>query len=215
DEPNDWETRLEEFAARAGGHFHGGNTAFMIIHSEVNNSPAITRTEMVNVSRRARELFPGIKAAAGYPTTAGAGSLPSLFPWPLNIVFTWAYDVADPNHSSYVNGRYADFTSRLQSGQRVGVLVEGFISSGDPNPRLGISGEYLGTLARRWCSFAQLQPLVEHVVGFYWGVDGGGGTDHIVHLEAGLGITALEGAHRAVANAALNQGNGSCWATSN
>ncbi len=211
----DWESRLETYANHAGGLYNSSNVAYMIIHTEVNNSPQISQAEMVQVTLRAKELFPGIKATAGYPTSAGAQALPPLFPWPLDIIFTWTYDITNPNDPTYLAGRYADFLSRLQIGQTVGVVIEGFRPMNNPNddPFRGISNEFLRTLARRWCSFAKVQPLVEHVIGFHWGTVGNDGTDDIIHLELATGGTSLEQAHRAVANAASTQGNGSCWAT--
>lgn len=206
----DWDQRLTTYAQHAAGIYNSSNTAYVIVHSEVNNSPDVHQADVVNAAKRVAQLFPGIPRTAGYPTGTGTGPHPNLYPWPLNIIYTWDYSIPDPRASSYVNGAYAGIVSRLRSNQTVGVLAEGF--GGDST---GISGVSLAALARRWCVFAKQQARVEHMAGFFWGENTAsqGGTEYIIHQQAASGSTALETAHRAVANAAANQGNGSCWAS--
>ena len=76
----DWDQRLTTYAQHAAGYYNSSNTAYAIVHSEVNNSPQVSQSDMVNTAKRVAELFPGIPRTAGYPTGPGTGPLPSLFP---------------------------------------------------------------------------------------------------------------------------------------
>lgn len=201
---SDWQARLATYKQHAAGQYNSSNVAYIVVHTEPNNSPAVTQADRVNAAKQVAAEFPGIPRAAGYPTTPPS-TLPSVFPWPLSIIYTWDYSVPDPLHSSYVNGRFASVLSRLRNDQRIGVLIEGF--GGDS---IGISGVNLRLLAGRWCQLAKQQDKITRVAGFFWGenISTSGGTDYIIHQEAAPG--PLEAAHRLLAKAADNQGAGPC-----
>jgi hypothetical protein len=163
----DWQTRLTNFKNHAGNNYNSTTLLFISLHAEVTGTD-LTSNELQTAATKVKQLFPGVKVAAGYPTTGGRENrLPAQFPAALDIVVTWDYNIGDPSKLPYFNvNNPSDLTTdygkilaalQPQVNQDIYYLVAGFNDGnvlGSASEFHQPTGLYFGTLLRNWCAFA-------------------------------------------------------------
>jgi hypothetical protein len=164
----DWQTRLTNFANHAGGSYNTSTTLFISVFAEVTGTD-LTVSEINTAAAKVKQLFPGVKVAAGYPTTAGREIyLPAAFPSNLDLIVTWDYDIADPRVTPYSNPsnlndpatKYGRIINALSAAQDIYFLVSGFNDgnyTGSASQIQRNTNTYFGTLLRNWCAFSVKQ----------------------------------------------------------
>ena len=164
----DWLTRLTNFKNRAAGGYNPTTTLFISVYAEVTGSD-LTVNEINTAAAKVKQLFPGVKVAAGYPTTAGREVfLPMAFPASLDLIVTWDYDIADPRVAPYSNPasltdpmtKYGRIINALSASQDIYFLVAGFNDGNYTGSASQIhrgTNIYFGTLLRNWCAFSVKQ----------------------------------------------------------
>jgi hypothetical protein len=170
-----WSQRLAAFQAHSGGNFNPSTTLFISVNAEVTPGQGPTNNDIDTVVQGVhvpgqppklgvKDLFPGVKVAAGYPTgTLQGSSTVSSFPASLDVIVTWDYSIADPRIAPY-DSMYAQIKAALHNNQGLYFLVAGFNDdSGFVGPLSEYHKEsnnsftYFGTLLRNWCAFALKQ----------------------------------------------------------
>lgn len=162
--------------------FTSGNTVTAIIHNEAGNAAA-SRADVNYAAQEWDLYYPQIPTTAGYPISNGSSPLPPVFPWRLDYVATWDYDTFsplnpaspnnraiptfyDPNAPTSTSTKWGDFLSRLQSHQKVFLLIAGWYGCWQLDN--GWPRWYMKYVARGFCKFALQRPEIEHVTVWLW-----------------------------------------------
>jgi hypothetical protein len=229
---SDWQARLNNFKALSGTNFNTSTVWAILIFAEVaNQNDVVAGNAAINqIAAYVKQLWPGIPVMAGYPTAAahpnyGMQHTPSIFPWQLDYIGTWDYDVTSPTDPRYAGagmdpGAYGSLLSRLRPNQKLLYNVGAFTFSGPPTTcpaRSPINGERFDLLVRNWCAWA-FETHRDRSLGlvmFTWGAaqysdPNTYGAQRLIDWELShCGSTALRPALTSAANAA-SMGT-SCW----
>lgn len=188
----DWEDRLLRWWKLHGSQLTPQNTAFVIVHEEVNNT-CVDLGELEQLGHTLRAYLPSLPLAFGWSVTDVPGGPvaqppPAHIPAVFDLLGIWShgiYDPLTPDHRKNANGSFYDpvdpfdpgtcwghLLSRKHPHQRVVLVFDAHYqeqaNGTGAHQALGWSFEDLAGVAFNYWSFARQRPEIEALYGFHW-----------------------------------------------